>query len=155
LALMPYTTADARAQLLNSVADATDQLGAALAALSEAYELLDDATADRMERELFGPVQMAYGRAQRTYSAFAERHGMPGRAFEPAVAGAPSHGVKGFIDGAVSAISSADRLLATLQDSMLPVEVGDPELRAGLEQVRELIGPLSSRARELLRTLGR
>jgi hypothetical protein len=155
LALMPYTTTDARMQLLSSVAEATKELGAALAALSEAYELLDDATADRMERELFGPVQMAYGRAQRTHSAFAQRHNLPGRAFESAVAGAPSHGVKGFIDSAVSAVSSADRVLATLQDSMLPVEVGDPELRAGLEQVRELIGPLNSRARELLRTLGR
>lgn len=152
---MPYSTADARAQLLSSVAEATDQLAAALAALSEAYELLDDATADRMERDLFGPVQMAYGRAQRTYSGFAERHGLPDRAFESAVAGAPSHGVKGFIDSAVSAISSADHGLATLQDSMLPVEVGDPELRAGLEQVRELIGHSGSRAHELLRTLGR
>ena len=46
-------------------------------------------------------------------------------------------------------------MLATLQDSMLPVEVGDPELRAGLSAVRESIGPLPGRARELLRTLGR
>jgi hypothetical protein len=152
---MPYTTADARSQLLSSVAEAAEELGAALAALSEAYELLDDATAERMERELFGPVQIAYGRAQRAHSSFAQRHGLPGRAFASAVAGAPSQGVKGFIDSAVSAISSADRILATLQDSMLPVEVGDPELRAGLEQVRELIGPISTRARELLRTLGR
>jgi hypothetical protein len=38
---------------------------------------------------------------------------------------------------------------------MLPVEVGDPELRAGLADVRELVGNLRSRARELVRTLGR
>jgi hypothetical protein len=38
---------------------------------------------------------------------------------------------------------------------MLPVEVGDPEVRAGLMQIRESIGPLSGRARELLRVLGR
>jgi hypothetical protein len=38
---------------------------------------------------------------------------------------------------------------------MLPVEVGDPELRAGLAEVRELLGGLRARARELVRTLGR
>jgi hypothetical protein len=43
----------------------------------------------------------------------------------------------------------------TLQDSMLPVEFGDADLRAGLESVRTLLGDLRSRARELVRTLGR
>jgi hypothetical protein len=38
---------------------------------------------------------------------------------------------------------------------MVPVEVGDPELRAGLEQVREQITGLGNRARNLLRTFGR
>jgi hypothetical protein len=38
---------------------------------------------------------------------------------------------------------------------MLPVEVGDPQLRAGLAAVRELIGGLRAQARELVRTLGR
>ena len=45
--------------------------------------------------------------------------------------------------------------LAELQDSMRPVEVGDPELRKGLAEVRELLGDLRPRARELLRVLGR
>jgi DNA-binding winged helix-turn-helix (wHTH) protein len=35
------------------------------------------------------------------------------------------------------------------------VEVGDPELRAGLSQVRDLLGDVSTRAREFIRTLGR
>jgi hypothetical protein len=35
------------------------------------------------------------------------------------------------------------------------VEVGDPELRAGLAEVRELLGAVSARAREFTRTLGR
>jgi hypothetical protein len=152
---VPYTTADARQQLLDTVAEAADSLGVALASLTEAYELLDEANADRMERELFRPVQMAYGRAQRTHEEFAARHGLPSRAFEPAVPGAPSKGAKGFVEAAVQAIAGADHALATLQDSMLPVEVGDPELRAGLEQVRELLGHLSTRAHELVRTLGR
>jgi hypothetical protein len=38
---------------------------------------------------------------------------------------------------------------------MLPVEVGDAELRAGLEQVRALIGDVGARAHELMRTFGR
>jgi len=150
-----YTTADARHQLLDTVAEAAEYLGVALASLSEAYEQLDERNADRVEQELFGPVQLAYGRAKRTHAAFAERHGLPGRTFEPATPGAPSRGVKGFLDSAVQAIGDADLKLATLQDSMLPVEVGDVELRAGLEQVRELLGGLGARARELMRTLGR
>ena len=38
---------------------------------------------------------------------------------------------------------------------MLPVEVGDTELRAGLAQVRESLGDVSVRARNLVRTVGR
>jgi hypothetical protein len=38
---------------------------------------------------------------------------------------------------------------------MLPVEVGDPELRAGLSTVRETLSGVSLRARDLTRTVGR
>ncbi len=152
---MPYTTADARQQLLSSVAEAANSLGAALASLTEAYELLDEGNAERVEQQLFRPVQNAYGRARRTHDEFAARHGLPAGVFEAAVPGAPSKGAKGFLEAAVQAITSADHSLATLQDSMLPVEVGDAELRSGLEQVRELLGHLSGRAHELVRTLGR
>jgi hypothetical protein len=100
-------------------------------------------------------VQAAYGRAQRTYAGFAERHDLPAGTFEPAPAGAPSTGVKGFIESAVQAADRADGELAALQDSMLPIEVGDAEVRAGLQEVRELLGELRSRARELVRRLGR
>ena len=119
-----------------------EEIGTALAALSGAYELLDERTADRLEDELFGPVQVAYGRARRTHTAFAERYGLPTRTFSPAVQGAPSHGVRGFLDMAVESVAGADDTLAELQDSMLPVEVGDAELRAGLAEVRELVGAL-------------
>jgi hypothetical protein len=152
---MSYTTADARQQLLDTIAAAAGKLGAAVSSLSEAYELLDEHNADAVEEALFRPVQMAYGRAQRAHSGFAERHGLPGRTFEAAIAGAPARGARGFLDSAVAAVGDADQLLATLQDSMLPVEVGDQELRADLEQVRSLIGGLGARARELERTLGR
>jgi hypothetical protein len=152
---MPYTTADARRQLLDSVVTAGEALGSALASLTEAYELLDEQSAERMETEIFRPVQAAYGRARRTQAEFAARHGLPQRSFEPAVRGAPARGVKGFVEAAVHEISEADRTLGTLQDSMLPVEVGDAELRAGLEQVRGLIGGIGVRAHELMRTFGR
>jgi hypothetical protein len=150
-----YKTADAREQLLQSIAQATDELSSALALLSEAYEQLDETNADRVEEQLFRPVQTAYGRAKRTYAEFAARHELPTRAFEPAAVVAPARGVKGFLDAAVQTISEADHTLAALQDSMLPVEVGDAELRAGLEQVRALLGDLSGRAHEVVRTLGR
>jgi hypothetical protein len=152
---VPYTTADARQQLLDTLAEATDQLGSAVAALTEAYEALDEATAERLEQELFRPVQAAYGRAKRTHSEFANRHALPERAFTPPVPGAPARGVRGFLDDAVQAVASADATLATLQDSMLPVEVGDPELRAGLEDVRSRLGHVGAHARDLMRTLGR
>jgi hypothetical protein len=152
---VPYTTADARQQLLDTVAEATEALGEGLAALGEAYEQLDERTGDVLEQELFRPVQLAYGRSRRTHTAFAERHGLPSTAFEPASPGAPSRGTRGFIDDGVEAVDRADTVLGTLQDSMLPVEVGDAELRAGLEEVRTLLGDVPRRAREIVRTLGR
>ena len=152
---MAYTTADAQQQLLDTLATAAEELGVALAALTEAYEHLDENAAERLEEDLFRPVQSAYGRARRAHADFAERHGLPSRSFEPAAPGAPSLGVKGFLERAVAAVQSADGTLATLQDSMLPVEVGDPQLRAGLEDVRVLLDHISSRSRELMRTFGR
>lgn len=152
---MSYASQDARVDLLATLADATEQLGTALTALGATYEQLDELSADRLEDELFRPTQVAYGRARRTHAGFAERHGLPGRGFEPPEPGAPSHGVQGFLEQAVDAIVAADETLAELQDSMLPVEVGDPVLRAGLAEVRELIGELPERARALQRVVGR
>lgn len=152
---MAYATKEARQQLLESVAEAIDEIGVALAALGAAYEQLDDHNADRLEAELFRPVQVAYGRAQRTHAGFADRHGLQSRTFEPALPGAPSHGVKEFLASAVEAVAEADNTLVDLQDSMRPVEVGDEELRAGLAEVRELVDGLRGRTREFVRTLGR
>ncbi len=152
---MSYTTAQARQQLLDTVAGAIEEIGLALARVGEAYEQLDEATADRLEQELFRPLRTAYGRAQRTYTEFAARHDLAAVVFAPAGEGAPSRGVKGFLDSAMDAVDRADGALGMLQDSMLPIEVGDPELRGGLEEVRRLLGDLRARARELVRTLGR
>ena len=152
---MAYTTAEGRQQILDELGQATDELGYALAALGEAYEQLDEQTGDKLEEELYRPVQGAYGRARRTHSEFAERSGLTGRTFEAATPSVPSSGARGFIDEAVEAIGAADAMLAELQDSMLPVEVGDPELRAGLAEVREALAVVQERAGAFLRTLGR
>jgi hypothetical protein len=152
---MAYTTAEARRQLLDTLAEAAEEIGFALASLSEAYEQLDESSAERLEEGLFRPLQAALGRAKRTHAAFAERYGLPSHTFESRPPGAPSGGAKGFLDSAVEAVGRADGALAELQDSMLPVEVGDPELRAGITEVRELLGGIRAQTRELLRTLGR
>ena len=152
---MTYVAGEARQELLDTLGDAIDEIAAALAALGAAYEQLGTVPADRLEEELFGPVQKAYGRAKRTHAGFAQRQGLEGRTFTPAPAGLPSTGIRGFIDSALASVSEADAVLSELQDSMMPVEVGDPELRAGLAEVRELLGGLRAHAREFVRTLGR
>ena len=152
---MAYIAEEARQELLDTLGEASDELAAALAALGEAYEQLGTLPAERLEEQLFHPVQAAYGRAKRTHVGFAQRQGLPGRTFTPATPGLPSTGIRGFVDSAVVAVAEADAVLAELQDSMMPVEVGDPELRAGLAEVRELLGDVRGRAREFVRTLGR
>ena len=152
---MPVTLQESRERILGDLAAAGDQLALASACLSEAYELLTIAPADRLEAELFAPVQKAFGRCKRTASQFAERVGMETVAAEPQLAGRPSQGVRSFVDRAVAASGEADLILAELQDSMLPIEAGDPELRSGLAEVRGLLTGLPTKAREFVRTLGR
>ncbi len=152
---MSYNAGEARAQLLDGVADATDQLALALASLGEAYEELDEQTADVLEEQLFRPTQSAYGRLRRTHAEFAGRHELPGREFEASSGGLHSADPRVYVDRAVEAIERADHVLSELQDSMMPVEVGDRELRAGLSETRATIAELPARARRLMRTQGR
>lgn len=152
---MTYVAAEARQELLDAVAGAVDAIARALSDLGAAYDLLDEQTADRLEEELFRPIQLAYGRAQRTHAGFAERHGLRGRAFTPAREPAANRQARDLVADAVEEAARADDAIAELQDSLRPVEVGDAELRAGLAEVRELVGGLRARARELLRVLGR
>jgi hypothetical protein len=152
---MTYTAAEAREELLDGLSDAIERIGVALAELGAAYELLDEQTGDRLEEELFGPVQRAYGRAKRTYASFAESHGMAGRSFDAAAASAPSTGPRGLIDNAIDAAEGADAALAELQDAEYWAEVGDVDLRAGITNVRQLLGEVPQRGRLLERTLGR
>ena len=150
---MAYSTADARQEILDVIADAADHIGVALVALGAAYELVDEAAGDRLESTLFRPVRVAYGRARRAHEAFAARTGLSARSFaQPAPGHLDAHGQ---IDRAVTEARTADDLLAELQDSMLPVEVGDPELRAALADVREHLDAVGRNARSVTRVLGR
>jgi hypothetical protein len=152
---MAYSAAAARQELLDDLARVVDEIGFALASLGAAYEQLDEVTGDRLEAELFRPVQTAYGRAQRAHSGFADRHGLPGRTFEQPEPGPPSTRPGGFVGEAVEGVRAADAALAGVQDGDTFIEVGDAELRAGLAEVREALAPLPGRAHELVRTLGR
>jgi hypothetical protein len=153
---MAYATREARQHLLDTVREAIEELQIAVAALGAAYEQLDDDSADRLEDALFRPVQSALGRARRTHATFAERHGLDAGAFGERTTGVmPSAGVRGYIDRASETVAEAELILSELQDSMMPVEVGDAPLRAGLAEVRETIGPLEDRSRDFMRTLGR
>src|ERR1700758_4516303 len=106
---MSYSAADARRQLLDDIAEATDQLALAVAALTEAYEELDEQTADRLEADLFRPAQVAYGRLRRTHAEFADRHGLPIRPFAESSGGMHSGDPRVYVDRAVDAIERADQ----------------------------------------------
>lgn len=152
---MSYTSAEGHRELLEATAEAADAIGVALAALGEAYELVDDDTADRLEAELFGPAQAAYGRMKRGHADFAARCGVAASAFGVAEPGAHEAAPAGYVERAIEAAQHADDILSELQDSLLPVEVGDPELRAAIADVRMRLGEVPAHGHELLRTLGR
>lgn len=152
---MSHTDADARQGLVDDLAEATDDLGRALAALGAAYEQLDDQQADRLEEELFRPVQRAYGRAQRAQAEFATRFGLNVRRFEMPDPGVPSTGVKGFVDDALAALELAEARLVALQESPMAIQVGDVELRAGVSEVRRMIDGVAREGRALVSRFGR
>jgi hypothetical protein len=152
---MPYTAEEARQQLLDDLADATDQLAFALACIGEAYDQLDQRTADALEEEIFRPLQAAYGRARRTHTEFATRYGLAQRTFESRSPGTHTNDPRVYLERAVEAAEQTDHRIAEIQDSMMPVEVGDTELRAGLSDVRSRIAELPGRGRRLLHVLGR
>ena len=152
---LAYTNLEGREGLLEALAESAELVGAALEYLGAAHERLDDQSAERLEEQLFGSVQRAYAGARRAYTGFASRHGLAVRSFdEPAV---PPGSLKGgeLIEMAASEAEGADEMLAGLQDDQRLIEVGDVELRSGVADVRQAIGPVPLRAREMLRTLGR
>lgn len=152
---MAITARESKERILDELGTAVDQAALALACLGEAYEQLDVMTADRLEAELFRPAQRAYAGAKRTHSRFAQRAGIEPREFGSATPGPGARGVTALVERATTAAAAADRIVAELQDSGLPVEAGDAELRAGLAEIRATLGDLPAAARRFLRTLGR
>jgi hypothetical protein len=63
--------------------------------------------------------------------------------------------VKVLVERAATSAAEAGHTLSELQDSMLPIEAGDAELRSAIAEVRELIDVIPGRTREFLRGLGR
>ena len=151
---MSYTNESGRRQIIDDSVAAANYLGEAMAALGEAYDLLDDPTADRMEATVFKPVQASVGQLKRTLAEFATRYKLPAPVFETAGLPAPTN-PHTTLDRVIELVQAADDTVADLQDSLLPVEVGDTDLRAGLSRARTLIGPVPDAADGLIRMLGR
>jgi hypothetical protein len=152
---MSFTVAEGRQEILDRLAGAIAMLATAVATLSVAYERLDEQRSDELEAQLFRPVQLAYGRAQRTYNEFADRSGFERVAAADGSAGPEHQGAIALIGRAAESVEDADRTIADLQDSMLPVEVGDQELRAGLSETRSLLGQVPALSQRFVRTVGR
>jgi hypothetical protein len=152
---MSYTTDSARRRILEDSARAADHLGGALAVLGEVYEQLDEGSADRLEEVVFKPLAAGYGQLQRTLADFAARSGLPGRQLATGDPGRPGGDPRVRLEMVADALAEADATLADLQDSLLPVEVGDRELREGLSRARSLIAPLPSACDSFIRTVGR
>ncbi len=152
---MAYTSESARRQLLDQLGEAVEHLSAAIGALGEAYEAADARTGGELEARLFRPVQAAYGRLRRTRAGFAERYGLAEDPAGSAPMSAPSADPRVHLERAIQAIERADLVISEMQDSMLPVEVGDRELRDGLMEVRELLAAAPGEGRQLVRLVGR
>ncbi len=151
---MSYTNDSGRRQIIDDSVAGANYMGDALAALGEAYELLDERAADQMEESVFKPTQAAYGQLKRTLTEFALRYGLPQPTFPVSMVPAPTD-PHTTLDRVADLIQSTDDVLADLQDTLLPVEVGDAELRAGLSRTRTLIGRVPASAEALIRILGR
>jgi hypothetical protein len=149
-----YTNDSGRRQILDDSVAGANYMGDALTALAEAYELLDDHAADQMETSVFKPTQAAYGQLKRTLTEFATRYGLPQPSFAASIVPAPTD-PHTTLDRVADLVGSADDAIAELQDTLLPVEVGDEELRAGLSRARTLIGRVPASAEDLIRILGR
>ncbi len=151
---MSYSTESGRQQILDEAAAAVEELGTALAVLADAYDHLDEHAADRVEESVFRPLQAAYGQLRRTHAEFAARYNLPARTFRPGNAGLPAD-VRVLLERIADATQAAEDGLAALQDSLLPVEVGDAELRAGLSRTRTLIASVPATCDDIVRTIGR
>ena len=127
--------------------EAVEYLGEGIGSLGEAYEVLDDQTADTLEEKLFGPMQRGYGRAKKAYADFAGRHGLEGRTFDAPASPLMSGKAADLIASAGGSAEAADFTLAELQDDRAFLAVGDQELRTDVVSAREAIADVPRAAR--------
>jgi len=153
---MTYSSHEGYERIFSDSAEAASSLLGAIEPLGTAYEALDEHAADELESQLYGPIGLAAKTLLASVTAFA---GRCGEAFERPVAkhfaGGREDGARQHVDAALAFVGEADEILAELQDSLIPVEVGDAPLREGLAATRRTLAPLPQAARELERTLGR
>ena len=152
---MAFTTREAHEQIVNELGWAVGQIALASECLSDAYEELDVTTADRLEEELYRPLQRAFGRAKRTLVDFAAQTGLEPSEGEPDSAGPPRLTVKQKIERALALAADGGQRIAELQDSDMAIASANAELRAGLAETRRLLAELCSRGPSFLRSFGR
>jgi hypothetical protein len=149
-----YTTESGRQQIIDDAAAAVYSLASAVAAIGELYDQLDEPTADRMELVVFKPLQGGYGLLRRTLTEFADRYGLATPQFDEPPVTTPSSAHTA-LERVSEWVEEADGLVSELQDSLLPVEVGDQQLRAGLSGARTQLATVPAACGDLLRRLGR
>jgi hypothetical protein len=151
-----YDPAQARRALVDELLDAAAEISTAIAYASAAHERLDDTSADRLEAQVFAPLQKALGTLRRAAGGFAARHGDPAASSSaPPPEPHPSQGVAALLEGCGAAARTADEHLGALQDSLVLVELGDADLRAGVSDARRRLGEVPTALRAFTRTLGR
>ena len=152
---MPTTTLEAREQIISDLGAATVQITFAVSCLGAAYELLDEANADRLEGERFRPAQRALAQAKRANSSFAGRYGLTAPVRDAPSPGLPSQGVKALVGKAVTATTEASRRVAELQGLDAADRGRRPRAPRQLAAIRELVHTVRPPAHEFRSTLGR
>jgi hypothetical protein len=151
---MAYTTEEGRNQILDDSVAAVNDLAQALGALGDVYDLLPEQEADELEIHIFAPLQKAYGLLKRAHTEFAQRSGLTPRYFNDVEQG-PVEEARDTVERVADLIQGADDAIAELQDTLLPVEVGDRELRDALSGTRELLAHLPGNCDEFVSRHGR
>jgi len=146
---------DARAQLVRDLAVEAERLGRALSQLGEVYDHLDETSAQELEGRLFRPLQKAYAVAVRAVRRYAEGHGLEVPDLTSPPPPLPASGVRELIERALEEVEAADAGIAAVQDGELFPEISDPQLRAGLGEVRTALAGCAEAGRALSRGFGR
>ena len=153
---MTYDTGEARRALVEELLGAAGDIATAIAYAIAAYDQLDDTSGGRLEEQVFAPLQKALGTLRRAAGGFAARHGDPATSpGSPPAEPHPSQGVAALLESCAAAVRAADEHLGSLQDSLVLIDLGDADLRAGVSDTRRRLGEVPAALRAFVRTLGR